>query len=30
VAKFNAKVVNAERSAVDIFTDIEKIISGIA
>lgn len=29
LAKFNAKIVNAERSAVDIFADLEKIIAEI-
>ena len=29
VSKFNGKIVNAERSAVDIFADVEKIIAQI-
>jgi adenylate kinase family enzyme len=29
VAKFNGKVINAERSAVDIFADVEKILAEI-
>ena len=29
VAKYNAKIVNAERSAVDIFADVEKLFAAL-
>jgi adenylate kinase family enzyme len=29
VSKFNGKIINAERSAVDIFADVEKILAEI-